>query len=271
MWVTSSRGVESRSLRFRTARKLETIRPVLEVYRGKLRKDVLGGKPLEKHTTNTRKNTKNSGRSGDVILTPEEGEALVRTARSSIDAHFSGLSYQPAAEVSSSLKEQRGVFVTLLDPFNGNNLRGCIGIPFPTRPLIEQVRIAAVEAATQDPRFEPVNLNEFESRIALEATVLSPMEPIWVKNPLDLRENIVIGRDGLIVEGMCSHGLLLPQVAVDEDFDTEEFLSQCCLKAGLPPDAWLTGRVQVSRFQGQVFAEDRPKGRVVERPLKPKS
>ena len=201
-------------------------------------------------------------------LTNVEGEVLVRTARSSIEAHFSGSSYQTPAEVSSGLKDERGVFVTLLDAFNGNNLRGCIGIPFPTRPLIEQVRIAAVEAATQDPRFEPVDLKEFENRIALEATVLSPMEPIWVKNPIDLRENIVVGRDGLIVEGMGSHGLLLPQVAVDEDFDSEEFLSQCCLKAGLPPDAWLTGRVQVSRFQGQVFAEDSPKGRVVERVLK---
>jgi uncharacterized protein len=206
-----------------------------------------------------------------MILTSEEGEVLVRTARSSIDAHFSGLSYQTPAEVSSGLKEQRGVFVTLLDPFNVNHLRGCIGIPFPTRPLIEGVQIAAVEAATEDPRFDPVSHDEFENRITLEATVLSPMEPIWVKNPLDLRENIVVGRDGLIIEGMGSHGLLLPQVALDEDFDTEEFLSHCCLKAGLPPDAWLTGRVQVSRFQGQVFAEDRPKGRVVERFLKSKS
>jgi uncharacterized protein len=206
-----------------------------------------------------------------MILTSEEGEVLVKTARSSIDAHFSGLSHQTPTEVSPGLREQRGVFVTLLDPLKGNSLRGCIGIPFPTRPLIEQVRIAAVEAATEDPRFEPVDLNEFENRITLEATVLSPMERIWVKNPLDLRENILVGRDGLIVEGMGSHGLLLPQVAVDEDFDNEEFLSQCCLKAGLPPDAWLTGRVQVSRFQGQVFAEDMPKGRVVERLLKSKS
>jgi uncharacterized protein len=205
------------------------------------------------------------------MLTGEEGEVLVRTARSSIDAHLSGANFQPLPKVSSGLKEQRGVFVTLLDHSNSNDLRGCIGIPYPTRPLIEQVRIAAVEAATEDPRFEPIDENEFKNRITVEATVLSAIEPIWVKNPLDLRENIVVGRDGLVVEGMGSHGLLLPQVAVDEDFDSEEFLSHCCLKAGLPPDAWLTGGVQVSRFQGQVFAEDKPNGRVLERLLKRKS
>ena len=193
----------------------------------------------------------------------------MRTARAAVESHLSGKEPQSPADASPSLKEERGVFVTLSDRVNGGNLRGCIGIPFPTRSLLEQVRIAAVEAATTDFRFEPISLEELQKRIVLEATVLSIVEPIWVKNPLDLRENILVGRDGLMVEGRGSHGLLLPQVAVDEGFDSEEFLSQCCLKADLPPDAWLTGDVHVSRFQGQVFAEEKPNGRVFERRLRP--
>jgi uncharacterized protein len=203
------------------------------------------------------------------MLTVEEGGVLVKVGRAAAEAHLSGKEFESPAHASPGLKEERGVFVTLLDHMNGGNLRGCIGIPFPTRSLLEQVRIAAVEAATSDFRFEPVSLEELKNRIVFEATVLSVMEPIWVKNPLDLRENILVGRDGLMVEGMGSHGLLLPQVAVDEGFDSEEFLSQCCLKADLPPDAWLTGDVRVSRFQGQVFAEEKPSGRVFERRLKP--
>ena len=192
---------------------------------------------------------------------------MVKTARAAVESHLSGTELPSPVDASPTLKEERGVFVTLLDHVNGGGLRGCIGIPFPTRSLLEQVRIAAVEAATTDFRFEPVSLEELQ-RIVFEATVLSIMEPIWVKNPLDLRENILVGRDGLMVEGMGSHGLLLPQVAVDEGFDSEEFLSHCCLKADLPPDAWLTGDVRVSRFQGQVFAEEKPNGRVFERRLK---
>ena len=161
--------------------------------------------------------------------------------------------------------------MSLLDHSRGNGLRGCIGIPLPTRPLLEQVRVAGVEAATTDFRFRPLTLDELRNRIIIEATVLSTLEPLWVKNPLDLRENITVGRDGLMVEGMGGHGLLLPQVAVDEGFDSEEFLSHCCLKADLPPDAWLTGSLRVSRFQGQVFAEQEPNGRVFERQLKPKT
>ena len=203
------------------------------------------------------------------MLTSEEGVLLVKTARAAVENHLSGIDFQTQVETSAGLEESRGVFVTLLDHANGRNLRGCIGIPFPTRSLLEQVRVAAIEAATTDFRFEPVTLEELGKRIVLEATVLSVMEPIWVKNPLDLRENILVGRDGLMVEGMGSHGLLLPQVAVEEGFDSEEFLSQCCLKADLPPDAWLTGDVRVSRFQGQVFAEKEPNGPVFERRLKP--
>jgi len=205
------------------------------------------------------------------MLTIEEGEFIVKAARTAIHAHLSDTDFDPPAKVPLVLKEQKGVFVTLLDHSNGNGLRGCIGIPFPIRPLIEQVRIAAVEAATSDPRFEPIDLDELKNQIAVEATVLSAVEPIWVKNPLDLRENIVVGRDGVMVEGMGSHGLLLPQVAIDEGFDSEEFLSQCCLKADLPPDAWLTGRAHVSRFQAQVFAEERPNGQVFERRLNRKN
>ena len=62
-------------------------------------------------------------------------------------------------------------------------------------------------------------------------------------------------------------GLLLPQVAVDEGFDPEEFLSQCCLKAGMLPDAWLEGKIHVSRFEGQIFSEDKPGGIVSGRKL----
>ena len=204
------------------------------------------------------------------MLTIQEGEVLVKTARAAVEGHLYHKELSTGASASPGLKEEKCVFVTLLDHSSGDGLRGCIGLPYPTHPLLEQVKVAAIEAATSDYRFEPLDLDELRNRIIIEATVLSTIEPIWVKNPLDLRENVMVGRDGLVVQSGISHGLLLPQVAVDEGFDSEEFLSNCCLKADLPPDAWLTGNVQVSRFQGQIFAEEEPNGRVIERRLSPK-
>src|SRR5712692_7337861 len=200
------------------------------------------------------------------MLNVDEGSLLVKHARRTIESHLLGEEAPHPITQDPHLLERRGGFVTLLRA-NGRELRGCIGAPYPDGPLLTQLSHVAVEAATEDPRFNSVSLSEFRDRIIVEVTVLTPPEVVKADKPLDYRDRIQVGRDGIIVEGIGVKGLLLPQVAVEEGFDSEEFLSQCCLKAGLPPDAWLTGEVKVSRFRGQVFAEERPNGRVFERLL----
>src|SRR2546429_1296889 len=148
------------------------------------------------------------------LLSTEEGRILVGTARQAITHHLDGKNFDPADRVNSELSVPRGVFVTLFDEAMSRGLRGCIGNPFPKVSLLIETVRCAVEAATMDPRFDPVRLDEFQQRITLEVTVLSPLEQIIVKNPLDLPLNIEVGRDGLFVEAVGTRGLLLPQVAV---------------------------------------------------------
>ena len=200
-------------------------------------------------------------------LSIDNGRTLVALARQAITDHLESKKTSSLKNMAPLLSQQRGVFVTLTDNARGGELRGCIGNPFPKTSLIQETIHCAVEAATMDPRFEPIEPNEFAQSILVEVTALTPPENILVKSPLDLPLNIEVGRDGLLVSGGGSRGLLLPQVAVDEDFNEEEFLSQCCMKAGLTPDAWLTGSVRVARFQGQIFSEQKPQGTVVERKL----
>ncbi len=202
------------------------------------------------------------------LLSKEDGTTLVGTARQAIADHLAGKNFDSVANASSELRAPRGVFVTLFDKAPSRKLRGCIGNPFPKTSLLNETVRCAIDAATMDPRFSPVRKDEFLESIAVEVTVLSPLEDILVKSPLDLILNIKVGRDGLFVDGFGTRGLLLPQVAVDEGFDEEEFLNECCLKAGLMPDAWVTGSVRVARFQGQIFSEDEPGGRVFERKLR---
>jgi uncharacterized protein len=202
------------------------------------------------------------------VISTKDGTILVGTARQAIAGHLDGKEFEPVTDVSSELHVPRGVFVTLLDLARSRGLRGCIGNPSPKTSLLKETARCAVDAATRDPRFAPVRMDEFSQSITVEVTVLSPLEHIIVKSPLDLPLNVKVGRDGLFVDGFGTRGLLLPQVAVDEGFDEEEFLNECCLKAGLVPDAWVTGSVKVARFQGQIFSEDVPGGRVFERKLR---
>ena len=166
------------------------------------------------------------------------------------------------SEVGSEafLKENRGTFVTLKNEVDGS-LRGCIGFPYPVKPLGEAVVEAAIGAAAYDPRFSRVRPKELES-LLVEVSALTKPEKIDYGSPLELPKLVRIGMDGLIVSNALGSGLLLPQVATEYKMTPEDFLTQTCLKAGLAPDAWLTGKVIVQRFQAEVFSETSPRGRV---------
>ena len=137
-----------------------------------------------------------------------------------------------------------GAFVTLR--IRGN-LRGCIGYPEPELPLIDVIDRCAVSAALADPRFPPLSTDEWTD-IDLELSVLGPIAAVD-----DIRD-VVVGRDGLIVEFGRRRGLLLPQVAVEWKWNAEEFASQTCVKAGLPKDAWKKG-AKLFKFEADVFGE----------------
>lgn len=198
----------------------------------------------------------------------EEGEFLVKVAREAIKAWLkSRKKISPPDRTPEKMKRKYGVFVTL-NKADSHELRGCIGYPLPLKPLVEATIESAIEAATEDPRFEPVTLREFESNVVVEVSVLTPPEQIKVESPVDYPKKITIGEDGLIIEKGPFKGLLLPQVAVEWGMDAEEFLSNCCLKAGLPPDAWLDKGTKISKFQAAIFSEETPNGKVVKRSLK---
>jgi hypothetical protein len=83
-----------------------------------------------------------------------------------------------------------------------------------------------------------------------------------VKKPTEYAAKIKVGKDGLIVERGMFKGLLLPQVPVEWKWDEEEFLCQCCIKAGLLPDNWLLEGTKIYRFQAIIFEEEKPRGEV---------
>jgi uncharacterized protein (TIGR00296 family) len=201
-------------------------------------------------------------------LTQKEGEALVRLARNAVEEYLkTGKTLTVPKDVSPKFMENCGVFVTLNNVEHGRKeLRGCIGFPYPTHPLAQAVIESAIESATQDPRFPSVTLQELGS-IVFEISVLTPPELIEVKKPTDYPLKIKAGRDGLIVEKGYCKGLLLPQVPVEWNWNEEEFLCQCCIKAGLQPDNWLLKETKIYRFQAIIFEELEPKGKIVQKKL----
>ncbi len=193
----------------------------------------------------------------------EEGKFLIQLARSAVKEYLkTGKTVKAPEDTPKKLFEHCGVFVTINSLKNGEKtLRGCIGYPYPTNPLVEAVIDSAINAATQDPRFYPLSLNELD-QVVFEVSVLTPPEIVEAENPEEYAAKIKVGEDGLIIEkGFCK-GLLLPQVPVEWEWCEEEFLCQCCIKAGVPPDSWLTKGTKIYKFQAIVFEEETPQGNV---------
>ena len=205
-------------------------------------------------------------------FTLKDGEYLVKLSRKAVETFLkAGVKIAPSKDVPKKFWEKFGVFVTIEKlGYAGlkvyKELRGCIGFPYPTKPLIEATIDSAISAAVEDPRFPPMKIDELRN-VVFEVSILSPPEEIKVKSRKELPKKVVVGHDGLIVEYGWYKGLLLPQVPVEYGWDAETYLSETCMKAGLPPDSWLLDDVRVYRFEAVIFAEVEPKGKVIKRDL----
>jgi len=190
----------------------------------------------------------------------EQGRKLIKLARKSIEYYFAaGNLFRE--EAPKEFSEKQGVFVTL-KKFPKNELRGCIGFPYPQIKLWNAIIEAGASAAFKDPRFNAMEFEELE-KITVEISVLSVPEEITGKKE-KVQEKIKIGKDGLIVKKNGYSGLLLPRVPLEWKWGKKEFLEQTCEKAGLDKDTWKEKDCKILKFQAQVFQEKTPKGIVAE-------
>lgn len=198
-------------------------------------------------------------------LTLKQGQELVKLARAAAEKFAkSGANAVPENE-EGVFGEARGVFVTV-EEYPSKELRGCIGYPLPYKPLALAVIENAINATQEDPRFPPVESAEL-AKLVFEVSVLSVPEAVKVKDPEEYPKQIKVGRDGLIISMGARSGLLLPQVPVEWNWDAKEFLSHACEKAGLPMDMWHSRSVKIEKFSAQIFCEESPGGKIVEKKI----
>ena len=176
-------------------------------------------------------------------------QTLLTLARKPLEAHLAGKPLPEIPAIETDAANFGGAFVTLK---NKGRLRGCIGQFLPKTSLTETVQEMTL-SSLQDPRFQsnPVTDNELPE-ITIEISVLSPMNR--TDDPLSLE----LGVHGIYIRKAPRAGCFLPQVATEQRWTTEQFLSHCCAgKAGLLPDAWKDPDTEVHLFTAEVFGEQR--------------
>jgi AmmeMemoRadiSam system protein A len=181
---------------------------------------------------------------GDAMLSDDDKKELLRIARATLREYLSTGFMPPGAPHRKSLLVPRGAFVTL---HVGGELRGCIGRVDPDTPLYLAVEQLAVAAATRDPRFDALRIEELpETKV--EISILSSLTD-------GKPEDVEIGKHGIVITRGVRRGLLLPQIAVEHKLDRERFLDETCSKAGLPPGAWRQPDTHLQLFTADVFHE----------------
>lgn len=193
---------------------------------------------------------------------------MVNLARKAVLKRITlGETIRPPKDTPQKLLENAGIFVTINALKNDKKeLRGCIGYPYPTHILVKALIDSEINASINDPRFIPIDPQEL-SNLVFEISVLTPPKIIKVDNPLDYPKHIVIGQDGLIVEKGLFKGLLLPQVPIEWGWNEEEFISQCCIKAGLSIYSWHDLDTKIHKFNAIIFEEISPQGKIKRKTL----
>jgi uncharacterized protein len=170
----------------------------------------------------------------------ERGVVLLPIARAAI-ARMLNVPHT-ADESAPWLAEHGACFVTLTQ---FGELRGCIGSLQAHRPLLDDVKNNAVSAAMRDPRFAPLNTEEFDIT-EIEISLLSPSQEIQVRDEADALAQMRPGVDGIVFEYGRYRSTFLPQVWKDLA-QPRDFLAMLRRKAGLPDDFWADD-VKLSRY-----------------------
>ena len=183
-------------------------------------------------------------------ISAQDKKALLRLARSAIEAKLSDAVKVERPGTSPILKEDRGCFVTL---HKHGQLRGCIGTIEPVCPLVECVEKNAQNAAFRDPRFPRLSAEEL-SDIDIEVSVLSVPERLNFKDGDDLKRQLLPNVHGVILSRGMHSSTFLPQVW-EQLPDKEQFLEYLCVKGGMPATAWKDPATNVDVYQAEVFGE----------------
>ena len=184
-----------------------------------------------------------------IELAPEDRNALLTLARGAIAGYFENhRRHSPRDQgvaMTPGLRREAGVFVTL---HKAGELRGCIGEIIPSRAVADAVVDQALNAAFRDPRFEPLQPEEY-LQIKIEISVFEA--PHEVKSAKDF----IPGRHGVLLTHGRNSAVFLPQVATEQGWDRETTLSHLSMKAGLPSDAWKDPETRFAVFEAVVFGE----------------
>ncbi len=183
------------------------------------------------------------------MLSDNEKKILINIAKKTIKARLENDKLPDFYYDQEALNQEVGAFITL--KIDGQ-LSGCVGAIIAKKPLYMTISDMALQAAFHDPRFSPQKIDGYDG-LEVEISVLTPFKKI---KSID---EIEVGKHGLMINKGYNSGLLLPQVAIEHNWDRNTFLEHACIKAGLDADVWKESDAEIFIFSAEVFSSEEMK------------
>ena len=178
------------------------------------------------------------------------GTSLLTLARNAIAVRLN-LAEIVAVDAPELLKNA-ATFVTLTQ--NGQ-LRGCIGSLQAYRPLADDIRENACNAAFRDPRFKPLSADELPVT-RVEVSLLTAAEAMQFSSEADALAQLRPDIDGIIFSAGSHRSTFLPQVW-EQLPNPADFMAHLKQKAGLPATYWGSD-VKLERYSVKKWNEAAP-------------
>lgn len=192
-------------------------------------------------------------------LDTEDARAAIDLARTAIESYVTSGKRERPGCMDEVFYERTGVFVKLECTRGRGRVRGSAGSFRREKQLSEAIVDAAIEAASENTGRSEVEACEMDS-LAVTLCLVGGIQDAGDAP----EENVEIGRDGVLVESPDGAGWMLPTMPVDRGWNVTEYLDRTCCKAGCSRGDWRTDAVDVYRFEGQIFQEQEPGGRIAE-------
>jgi AMMECR1 domain-containing protein len=205
------------------------------------------------------------------LITIEEAASLIKTARkylirdinedelvsSLLDSHIRNV-FSCVDFKSSEPTNWKGIYITIREFSQSPNRYLIIGYPVVKTSLTDAIKLLSHNAALRLLRLQnALNINES----IIELLLLYSFRQMRGIKPFVYPRLIDINKNGVLIVRNFYVGIHFP-IPRSLTLDPIDMLSECCLNAGLPPDAWLDVNTNVYVFDTIGFREIEPQGEI---------
>lgn len=155
-----------------------------------------------------------------------------------------------------------GIFISLVNYKSQKRIFSC---GYPRLPLSfkEAIENICTNIFLQLLASNIQNIQDILKEIIFEISFVKNLEYVKIDKPMEYTKKINVVKEGIMIQRNFYIASILPQVALENNWDVVSTLAECSMDAGLPADVWMEKGTNIFKFQVDVYREIKPYGKII--------